>query len=238
MGRKYYELLLDAVFPRRCPMCDNIIGLEGMSVCPACKGKAVRLQEPFCRRCGKQLLEETEECCYDCRNRNHAFDEGAALFRYDTVRESVFRFKYMERQEYKQFYGEEICEQLGAKICGWEADALIPVPIHAGRLKKRGYNQAQLLAEEIGERLGIPVYSDYVVRVKNTRPQKELDDAGRQNNLKRAFNIARNDVKLKTIIIVDDIYTTGSTVDAVAQECRKAGAEKVYFIVLSMGNGL
>jgi ComF family protein len=111
------------------------------------------------------------------------------------------------------------------------------VPLSRQRRKKRGYNQAELLAREIGKQMGIPVYSHLVKRIKNTKPQKNLNPSERQNNLKKAFIIGQNDVKLSTIVIIDDIYTTGSTIDAVAQALTGTVAEKVYFAVLSAGEG-
>lgn len=123
-------------------------------------------------------------------------------------------------------------------VRGLSPDALVPVPLHEKRLAARGYNQAALLAEEIGKALHIPVYDKLVVRGKNTVPQKTLNRAERQNNLKRAFKIVANDVKLKTIILIDDIYTTGSTLDALAETLTEAGAEKIYFLTLSAGSPL
>ncbi|MBO5292324.1 MAG: ComF family protein [Lachnospiraceae bacterium] len=233
-----WEWILDAVFPRRCPVCDEILGTDGIRVCPGCREAFQILREPICRRCGKPIKDAEEEYCSDCLKRRHEFDQGAALYEYASVRESIYRFKYMGRQEYKEFYGEEISRYLGRQIREWNADLLLPVPIHAARMRKRGYNQAELLAEEIGRRLSIPVMKKTAWRVRKTVPQKGLNVSERQNNLKKAFKIRQNDVKLKTIIIIDDIYTTGSTIDALAGECRRAGAEKVYFVVLAMGNSL
>ena len=104
-----------------------------------------------------------------------------------------------------------MAEELGSFIRKVEPDGLIPIPLHWKRLRSRGYNQAQILAEEIGRLLQIPVYSKLLKRGRNTVPMKKLNGAERQNNLKRAFNVAGNDVKLKSVIILDHIYTTGTT---------------------------
>ena len=117
------------------------------------------------------------------------------------------------------------------------ADALIPVPLHKGKLRVRGYNQAEVLAKELSVLTGIPMFPDLIERVEKTAPMKDLSAAERQNNLKRAFKIRRNDVKLSTIIIIDDIYTTGSTIDAVSREFKKAGAQRIYFLTLAIGRG-
>ena len=115
---------------------------------------------------------------------------------------------------------------------------MVPVPLHRRKLKKRGYNQAELIARELANYWGIPVITNLVIRCKNTRPMKEVVGTDRQNNLKKAFKLGTNDVKLNTIIIIDDIYTTGSTIDAVSKVCLEAGIKKVYFLTVSIGYGL
>ena len=114
----------------------------------------------------------------------------------------------------------------------------MPVPLHKSRMRKRGYNQARVLAGELSALTGIPVYADWIGRVEKTVPMKDLPAAERQNNLKRAFKILRNDVKLNTIIIIDDIYTTGSTIDAMSRELRNVGVRRIYFITLAIGRGI
>ena len=114
----------------------------------------------------------------------------------------------------------------------------MPVPVHPSRKRKRGYNQAELLAGVISRRTGIPVRQDLIVRQKKTVPQKELDEKQRQNNLKKAFKIIKNDVKLDTIVIIDDIYTTGSTINAMATMLHIAGISRIYYAALAIGNGL
>lgn len=126
-----------------------------------------------------------------------------------------------------------MAEELGSFIRKVEPDGLIPIPLHWKRLRSRGYNQAQILAEEIGRLLQIPVYSKLLKRGRNTVPMKKLNGAERQNNLKRAFNVAGNDVKLKRVIIVDDIYTTGTTIEEAAacvEEGRSGGSLLCYSV--------
>jgi ComF family protein len=151
---------------------------------------------------------------------------------------SVYRFKYLGRSEYAKFYASDIYERLGDEIRKMNADALIPIPIHPSRQRERGYNQAQELSLELSRLLGIPTYSDIVKRVKKTIPQKELNPIERQNNLKKAFNISSDVVKLNKTILIDDIYTTGSTIDAVAAVLKGHGVKEVFFITLCIGEGI
>ena len=104
-------------------------------------------------------------------------------------------------------------------------------------MKKRGYNQAYLIAAGLSDRLAIPVCNDLVIRTAATGAQKELGALQRQNNLKKAFKVSGNGVKLNSVLIVDDIYTTGATIDALASCLREAGVGKVYFATLCIGRG-
>jgi len=229
-------LLLDLLFPRRCPVCDRVQPI-GEIICPSCKGSLKRIGSPFCKKCGKALSDTRQEYCSDCAGGSHIYTEGRALYEYPCIRKSVYRFKYGGRKEYAGFYGRELAAYLGPTIRMWQPEALIPVPLHISRKQKRGYNQAELLARALGKELGIPVETRLIKRRKKTVPQKRLNRLQRQNNLKRAFKIVRNDVKLNTIIIIDDIYTTGSTMDEMASMLRETGIRNIYFIALAIGRG-
>ena len=231
------EIILDMMFPRRCAVCDAILPWGQKEICETCKGSIQYSTGALCFQCGKPIKEE-EEYCYDCRNKQHFYRQGVALFPYEYIRLSLYRFKYAGRREYAKFYGRQMALFWGEKKAVWKPDALIPVPLHRRKQKKRGYNQAELIAREISVYWKVPVITDLVVRTKNTRPMKEIVGTDRQNNLKKAFKLGVNDVKLNTIIIIDDIYTTGSTIDAVARVCRKAGIKNIYFMTVSIGLGL
>ena len=232
------DKLVSLVFPRRCPVCDRAVKPFGALACRECETKVRYVKEPVCFKCGKPLEDDTKEYCFDCEHTRHSYDRGYALFEYKSVADSIYRFKYKGRQEYAAWYGDRICERLGNVIRSINPDAIIPVPIHKSKMRTRGYNQAGLIAHEISKRLSIPVYDDLVIRDKKTAPLKEYTPAERNNILRGAFKITANDVQLKTIIIVDDIYTTGATIDEVSEALRGIGARKIYFITLAIGKGL
>lgn len=234
----YIEKLVNLIYPRRCPVCDDIVPSADGLICQECKTKIRYIQAPRCRKCGKQLYDETVIFCKDCESRKHIFDFGYALYDYRSINRSIYRFKYNGRSEYAKYYARDIYEHLGMELKNLQADAFIPVPLHKERQAKRGYNQAELLAGELAKLTGIPCCSDLIKRVKNTVPQKELDDRERQNNLKKAFHIPSDVVKLNKTIVVDDIYTTGSTIDAVAKELRQHGVGKIYYLALCIGEGM
>lgn len=232
------EAVITLFFPRRCPVCDEPVKPWNALVCRECAPKFTLIKAPRCLKCGKHIGDSGKEYCDDCASHGHLYDCGRALFSYQSVSASIARFKYRGRREYAAYYASCMADVLGPFISACRADALIPVPLHKSKLKVRGYNQAQVLAEALSALTGIPVRSDLIERVEKTAPMKDLSAAERQNNLKRAFKIRRNDVKLSIIIIIDDIYTTGSTIDAMSREFRKAGVERIYFVTLAIGRGI
>lgn len=228
--------LLQLIFPRRCPFCDEILTKQGTFCCKHCETLVQFVGNARCMKCGKAIRDTKAEYCIDCEERDHAFTQGRILLVYDgLVKKSVYRFKYAGKKAYAKSYVQLMTDSFGAFFNQISPDALVPVPLHPLRFQKRGYNQAELLANEMGKRYHLPVDAKLVKRVKNTRPQKRLDLPGRQNNLKKAFKIRKNDVKLDTIVLIDDIYTTGSTLDALARELKKAGAKQIYFVALAGG---
>lgn len=236
-----WEDVTEWIFPGRCPVCDSAVMYGNKrGVCRECMKKVPVIRGARCFMCGKPVEDAKQELCRDCRKygKLHYFDRGFALCTYDEImKKSIYRFKYQHRAEYGRVYGRWMAEQFGAAIRRAGVEGIIPVPLHRERERERGYNQAAIMAKELGRKTGIPVYDKLVIRQKYTRPMKMLDILERQNNLKKAFKLRGNDVKLKITIVIDDIYTTGSTIDAVAKVLREAGVSCVYFITLAVGEG-
>lgn len=232
------NFLVELLFPRRCPVCDKPVDKMGNYICRKCRHTIKYIESPYCLKCGKSLKDDMAEKCEDCNNSAHVFDRGRALYEYETVKEAIYRFKYEGRIEYADFFGTQLAVKMSDEIRNWNVDAIVPVPLHKDREKKRGYNQAVLIARVLGKRLNIPVRENLIYRIKSTVPQKELLGKERQNNLKNAFKIGQNDVKLKTIIVVDDVYTTGATMDEIARCLKSAGIHRVYCISLAVGRGI
>lgn len=228
--------ILEALYPPTCPICDRVE--KPAVICPECRKKLRYIRSPRCLCCGKPVeLEETERC-FDCRRKHHEFEQGAALWAYtEESRNSVYRFKYQNCRVYAEVYGEELAKNLGGLVKMWKGEALIPVPVHARKRRQRGFNQAELLAREVGKHLEIPVETGILKRSRYTRPQKELDDNQRRKNLEKAFIIEKNVVQYKKVVLVDDIYTTGATMDACARVLKEKGAEQIYFLCLCIGQG-
>lgn len=234
---KLYERTLDMIFPRRCPVCDDAVDMPGRLICAECEDVFKEINEPYCLKCGRPLRDDPLPECSECTGKKQGFKRGRAVFEYDEeLKESIYRFKYGGRREYADHYASCMERSLGDWIRSLKPDALVPIPLHKSRLRERGYNQAALLAEGLGHKLGIPVDEGVLIRDSKTAVQKGLGASERQNNLKKALKIGSDVVKLKNIVLIDDIYTTGSTMNSAAFCLQDAGVENVYFAVLGAAN--
>ncbi|MDO4188261.1 MAG: ComF family protein [Lachnospiraceae bacterium] len=224
------------MFPRRCPACHDIVVERGELICPECRQKFTLVKAPYCIKCGKKMVTSDEILCNTCKMRTVPFDEGRAVFVYDDVmRKSIYRFKYGGRKEYARFYAKEIVANLSEKIIKWRVDVIIPIPLHKSKLRKRGFNQAFLIAKEISHLTKIPVDNKLLIRTKKTEKQKNLGVLERDGNLKNAFKIRRDKVQYLSAMLIDDIYTTGATMSNATAVLKSSGFQHVYCVSLSIG---
>ncbi len=229
-------LIKDVIFPPRCPICETIVPKLG-TVCNICKGKLPYIKEPRCKRCSKPIGNEETENCYDCMRKVFHYTSGRAVWIYNkSMSQSIGRFKYQNKQEYATFYGEEISRLYGKWMKDKKIEALIPVPIHKRKKNLRGYNQAELIANVISDNMEIPVFRKGLERFKETKPQKDLTLSERMRNMEAAFTSDKSQVMgFKRVALVDDIYTTGSTIEACTKELLKLGVDEVYFLCVCIG---
>ena len=227
--------ILNILYPARCPICHGILrGKE--DVCRPCRGKLHYIQEPRCKKCGKEIESPEEEYCRDCQRFVHSFDRGAAVFSYDEImRRSISMFKYHNRREYAKFYAKEMERCYGKLLRQWAPEVILPVPVHRQKRRQRGFNQAELIAKELGKRLEIVVESTYLVRGTNTIPQKELTRQQRKDNLKKAFRIGNPEKHYQRVLLIDDIYTTGATIDAISEILRENQTKIIFFLTVCVG---
>lgn len=239
-GRTVLDRMLDWVYPRRCPVCDGILENKEQYLCRNCVRKLKPVVEPRCRKCSRPIHSWTEEYCTECAKGRHFYDRGYAVYPYHgVIQSSLMRFKYSGRQEYAGFYARAMAVYGECEIQRMKAEVLVPVPVHKEKLRTRGYNQAEVLARCLAEETGISVDDSLVLRRKNTLPQKELNPEERRKNLREAFMLKRPERKIpyQRVLLVDDIYTTGSTVDALACLLKSAGVKEVYFVTVAIVSG-
>ncbi len=223
------------LYPQTCCFCGKV---SKEKICSACADQVVYIEEPRCKRCGKPICYEEKELCHDCQENPAYYDQGKNVWLHKgPVKWSVYRFKYHNRRIYGEFYAEEMYRLYKDKLSDWGIEVIIPIPLHPKRRRKRGYNQAELLARHLGKLSGIPVETKAVVRVQDTKPQKELNHMERKNNLRHAFRLTEHWSPGKNVLLIDDIYTTGNTINSVARILKEKGACKVCFLTISIGQG-
>ena len=192
-------------------------------------------------KCGKPIRYKEQEYCYDCVQTQHYFDRGAAMWLHkEPVNYSIYQFKYHNQRIFGRYYVAEIAKKYKRTLLDWRPNIIIPIPLHPAKQRKRGYNQSALVAKELGKCLGATVDIKGFRRVRGTVPQKGLNPAERRMNLQGAFSVReylRTALKGKRVLLVDDIYTTGSTMDEAARILKKEGAEKVFYLTISIGQG-
>lgn len=196
------------------------------------------MQGPRCMHCGKPLQSGTKEYCPDCGERQSYIRQGRSVWLHrGKVPGAIYNFKYHNRRRYGKVFASEMARCCGEDLRRWQIRLLIPVPLHPSRKRMRGYNQAGILAGELSRLTGIPMRDDLLYRIRRTSPQKKLDGNERRKNLQGAFAVKKGEGIPANILLIDDIYTTGSTVERCAKMLRLAGAENVYFLTVSIGQG-
>lgn len=229
--------IVNIFYPRRCAVCDRALPGEAC-ICSSCEEQTHVITGDTCFRCGKKLNSDESVYCFDCRKLPRNYERGFAIFEYEDIKHSLYRFKYSGRPEYARYYALKTFGCMGDTVYKLGIQAFIPVPVHEKRLRKRGYNQAEEFARELSKLYKIPTVSSYLVREKHTEPLKIMAGEQRRHTLKNAFKLARNDVKLSRVCVIDDIYTTGATINEISAILKANGVKEVYFITVAIGKGL
>lgn len=226
------------MYPPVCPLCEEVLSGGKTRICDSCRPRIQYLTEPTCLKCGKEIDDSEREYCSDCTKKPKSYVRGFPAMVYkEPVRRSIANFKYKSKNSYADCFAYEIVKTHGRDILNVAPEALIPVPIHRKKLEKRGYNQAKVLARSLGAYLDIPVDDGILKRTVNTTPQKLLDDNERQKNLEKAFISDKKQVQYKKVMLVDDIYTTGSTIESCTRALKKAGVREVFYTGICIGKG-
>lgn len=226
------------IYPPVCPLCEEVLSGGKTRICESCRPNIQYLTEPTCLKCGKEIDDCEKEYCGDCTKKPKSFVKGfpAMVYR-EPLKRSIVNFKYKSKSSYADCFAYEIVKIHGKDIMEVSPEVLIPVPVHKDKLEKRGYNQAKVLADRLGTYLDISVDDSILKRVVNTTPQKLLDDNERQKNLERAFISDKKQVQYKKVMLVDDIYTTGSTIESCTKILKNAGVREVFYTSICIGKG-
>jgi competence protein ComFC len=249
--RKLWHIATGIIYPSVCHGCGarlrpdfTTVSLDHW-VCPSCQPKLAKLEDPFCQRCGEAYDGAREDSfrCDNCRDRVFSFEFARAGYLAEgLVREAVHGLKYNGRYELRlllaalmrdAFEDSRLAELLLSK------PLLVPVPLHHTRLRQRGFNQSLVLAKELGRLMNLPVI-DVLCRQRPTQQQASLTRKQRLANLSKAFSLPQRKAAVKlrgrTVILVDDVFTTGSTANECAKVLKRDGkAEKVVVVTAARG---
>ena len=245
--KDYRKMLADVLFPPICPVCRDVIPMgkrasfyEGKPeytsfVCEPCLKKFRFIEGNICEVCGAEA-ETGKTLCHVCEKALRSFAGGRSVFDYNgAARAMMMSFKYNGKAEFADFLCHAAVKRHGDWIRSLKPDAIVPVPIHPEKLKERGYNQAELLAKGIASATGVPM-RDILMRRKETGASKELGQKSRVLNLKDAFALKGQIPAGKRFLLVDDILTTGVTLESCTALLLEEGkAEAVYVLSLCSG---
>jgi competence protein ComFC len=203
----------------------------GGFLCPECLGRLPRLMPPFCPRCGRP--QASGIVCPSCWQRPTEIDGIRSPFRFDEViRKAIHELKYRNLKAISPCLAELLADYVKENLLPGEA--LVGVPLHPRRLRERGYNQSGLVAAELGKRIGLPVIEDCLIRVKQAQPQvKAVDVEERRRNVADAFVCRDERVSGKQIILIDDVCTSGATLESCAAALKNKGAKSVWGLTLA-----
>ncbi|MEI6519875.1 MAG: ComF family protein [bacterium] len=228
------QLIIDAflslIFPPRCEVCQQ---LQMPVICNDCLMRFKPITAPYCNICAKPLdpLATGGNLCVDCKEELPAFQNCRCAGYYkDELRHSIHLMKYEGIRAIAPKLAQFTIDNID--ITGLPIDIIIPVPLHNDRLQMRGFNQSGLIADEIGKLLNIEVDHEIMSRVVNTTPQMQLPAKERKKNIRGAFKVEKS-ITGKNICILDDVFTTGSTLNECAATAMKADAKNISVITVA-----
>ncbi len=231
------KALLDFFFPPLCHICHSFVPDAGaVHICPACRGALKSVETPMCPVCGMPFQGAGEDhLCGDCSKAKPYFDAARAAFLYEGgCRELIHAFKYRNKTFLRRPLALMAAAALADFVSAQNPDVIVPVPLHKKRLRSRGFNQAVLLGELLAHEWRLPLERRAMSRIRWTIPQVNLSAAERRHNVKGAFAMANNAaVAGKRVLLLDDILTTGSTVEECSRILKCAGASEVVVITIA-----
>ncbi|MCI5945572.1 MAG: double zinc ribbon domain-containing protein [Oscillospiraceae bacterium] len=217
---------LDLIFPNRCPLCGEVINWK-YEYCQGCFDELPYTGEEFCHGCGN-----ISSSCICHRNENLFSRCYAAFYYLDSAKGGVVYLKNTKNNVFPRLFAEKIRSDIEADPYEFKADFIVPVPMSKTKLRKRGFNQAEVLADALSQQLNIPICNNALVKSISFVAQHKLSATRRKSNASHLYSAGKNiDIKGKTVIIVDEVMTTGSTINSCAEILLRMGAEKIIAAV-------
>ncbi|HEX9975663.1 MAG TPA: ComF family protein [Dehalococcoidales bacterium] len=218
---------LNYLFPQWCLGC----GREGSLICPSCRHSLSRVTPPLCPRCGRP--QPSGVLCPTCVSWPTKIDGIRAPFRFDGVmRQAIHQLKYRNLRALAPTLSQLLRDCLAANPI--PAEVLVPVPLHPKRRRERGYNQSSLLARELGKLTGLAVVDDCLIRQRTALPQaRSASVEDRRRNVAEAFICRDHQLQERQVLLIDDVTTSGATLDACAAAVKASGAASVWGLALA-----
>jgi len=237
------EGLLNFIFPLDCKICEKPIReSKGYSICEDCFKTIELIERPYCIKCGKPLIptvffkQNRKILCLDCKRKKYSFEFSRSTGVYDKVlKKCIHLFKYYGEKKLAKPLGKLMVDSLVKNDeFKKKIDLIIPVPLHGNDLKKRGFNQSVLLGKVVGDYLSIPVGESVLIKKKITPFQVNLSKKERKKNILRVFSVEKpEEIKGKNILILDDVFTTGATIEECAKELMKSRTKNIFVLTLA-----
>ena len=234
----FWRSLIDIIYPRYCLICSNSINdssYEG--ACASCLEKIDINVSPFCKKCGFCLrsVKMAKDSCSKCDHKQYYFDRALSVCEYSGIaRKCIQLFKYKRKLKIGRNLSRIMLAFLKDHFSVDSIDLITAVPLHRSKLMERGFNQAEILAESIRLNLNLPASFDNLKRIRKTLSQYQLPLAKKQRNISGAFDCTdKAFFKNKSILIVDDIFTTGATLNECSRVLKNAGAKRVYTLTMA-----
>lgn len=223
------------LLPPRCHGCGGPLEVRGgAEICAGCRSGMKVISSPLCIRCGIPFgsYGGEDHLCGECISAPPRFTAARSAFVYEGVTATMIHdLKYGGKTVRRRVLADLVLEVLGDEMKGWGADLVLPVPLHTGRLKSRGFNQAQLLAEVMARELSLPLDPFLLQRVRETPSQTSLSREERRRGVRGAFAVSRPDrLQGRSVLVVDDVMTTGATLNECAVPLFSAGARAVHAV--------
>lgn len=236
--KSFIRSVMDFVFPRICSVCGSPFDSEEEpGICPHCLSQIKYIESPFCSLCGKPFHSEiiTEHLCGDCLTRKRYFSKARSVGYYDGVlRKATHLLKYKLKNHLALSLGHMMVQHVQYCFNDLAYHSIMPVPLHPARLRERGFNQALFLARSVSRTYTIPLDGYTLTRKRWTKPQVGLSERDRKDNVRSAFMIVKRDkVADRNILLVDDVYTSGNTVEECSKTLIQAGANRVDVLTLA-----
>ena len=225
-------------FPSFCELCSSLLELpEEKIICQSCWEKMIPFTGSYCLCCGRFFEAGVEpHLCPDCVQKRPPFSCHRSYGRYGgRLKDAILLYKYRKFQILGGDFARIVHRVLGKdENIWWKADFIIPVPLHPKRQKKRGFNQAQVIAQELARLSGVEIADDVLVKVKNAPPQTFLELEERAENVSGAFSVVnKRKIRRKVVILVDDVFTTGSTLNECSSVLKRSGVGEVRALTLA-----